>query len=555
MRLDLKRLQPDWALILAAGLAIATGLTFWLGLRATRAWQRSTVQAAETRGNEVVTLLAVALERDMKGGQMSVLLKVNEQELLEIAPYELADSFARGFARFPYLESFYVWTAGGAEGTTYVFNRADRRPPWDDEGIAGDPFPVVFRKNPTALRSLVLLTQAQAAGGRRFVLFETSLDGVRYQAVTHLMYDGTGADARLIGAAGFMVNLEWVQEQYFSDFLLQMQGVIGDPSLSIDIVNGDGRAVASIGPPMSGGPVHERSFALVFADQALSDLPQRQRDANWTARVGVANEATLAAAGSGAAQTLVLLGLGALATIVGLAITVRAARRAAALAEVQSEFVSAVSHEMKTPLSLITLASDTLANKRYSSPAAIGEYGQMITVEARHLARLIDNVLCYARINDPASEYDFENVDLGEIVQESVDRFRPQLRAHEFDLQVNVPGEPVTIRADHVRLVQVFDNLIDNAIKYASSGKWLGVAVSHDGRWATVELTDHGEGIPPPELSRVFERFYRRKGTRHRGAGLGLAIVRQVIEDHSGTVKMSSTTGTGSRVEITLPIA
>ena len=205
-------------------------------------------------------------------------------------------------------------------------------------------------------------------------------------------------------------------------------------------------------------------------------------------------------------------------------------------------------------MSLITLASDTLANRRYTSAAAIGEYGQMITVEARHLARLIDNVLCYARINDPASEYDFETIDFGEVVQESIDRFRPQLQANGFEVQVRVPSDPISVRADHIRLVQVFDNLIDNAIKYAASGKWLGVSVSQSGRWVTAEVSDHGEGIPPAELSRVFERFYRRKGTRHRGAGLGLAIVRQVVEDHKGTVRMSSTSGQGSRVEIVLPI-
>ena len=413
----------------------------------------------------------------------------------------------------------------------------------------------MFRRDPAALRSLVLLIQAQAAGGRRFILFETSVEGVRYQAVVHLMHDRVGPDARLVAVAGFMVNLEWAQANYFGDFLTQMQGVIGDPSLSIDIVNSEGRQVASIGPPMTEGPRHERAFAPVFADQALFDLPQRQRDPSWRARVGVASEATLSAAGRGAAQTLALLGLGALVTIVGLAIAVRAARRAAALAEVQSEFVSAVSHEMKTPLSLITLASDTLANKRYASTAAIGDYGQMITVEARHLTRLIDNVLCYARINDPASEYDFDSVDVCEAVQESVDRFGPQLQANGVEVEMKMPVEPVLVRADRVRLVQVIDNLIDNAIKYAGSGKWIGVTVTEDSRWATIAVADRGEGIPPQERSRVFERFYRRKGSRHRGAGLGLAIVRQVVEDHNGTVRMSSADGTGAQVEIRLPVS
>src|SRR5881398_2024771 len=118
------RLGPPAPLLFAVGLALVTGLTFWLGVRATQEWQRSTLEAADTRANEVAALLTVALERDMKGGQVSVLVPFNEA-LVNSPPYELADRFARGFARFPYLESFYVWTERcGPDGTTSVFSRA-----------------------------------------------------------------------------------------------------------------------------------------------------------------------------------------------------------------------------------------------------------------------------------------------------------------------------------------------------------------------------------------------------------------------------------------------
>src|SRR3954468_22473734 len=131
MWLDGGRAGARLAVLFSVGLAVVTGLTFWLGLRATREWQRSTREAAETRANEVAALLTVALERDMKGGQVSVLVPFNEG-LVNSPPYELADRFARGFARFPYLESFFVWTEiGGRDGSTYVFNRADRTPRWD----------------------------------------------------------------------------------------------------------------------------------------------------------------------------------------------------------------------------------------------------------------------------------------------------------------------------------------------------------------------------------------------------------------------------------------
>lgn len=552
------RVGARGALLFAAGLAIATGLTFWLGLRATREWQRSTVEAAERRGNEVVTLLAAALERDMKGGHVSVLLKVQERELAQVAPYELADRFARGFARFPYLDSFFVWTTGPGDGSTYAFNRADRRPAWDRAAVTDVPYPVVIRQDPEPLRNTVLLARAQGRLGVRFTLFDVSIEGVRYQVIAHLLYDGVGETATLKSAVGFLVNLEWVERHYFSDVLTQVQQIIDDASLSLQVVDNTGAIVASVGPPVAEGTTaarstHARHFPLAFAEQALADTPQRFRDPTWLTRVGVAHESTRLAATRGGTRTLLLLGLGTLVTIVGLGVTVRAARRSADLADVQSEFVSAVSHEMKTPLSLIKLASDTLAHGRYASPDAIGEYGQMIMKESQHLARLIDNVLCYARITDSSSEYDLETVDVAEVVQESLDRFGPQRQEVGFETQLQVPPEPMFVRADPLMLGHVFDNLVDNALKYAASGRWIGVSVVPDGSRVRVEVADRGAGVPQGEWSRIFERFYRRKGTRNRGAGLGLAIVRRIVEDHHGTVAVTSAPGRGTTFTVTLP--
>jgi signal transduction histidine kinase len=552
---DAGRQNTRAVLLFAVGLALATGLTFWLALRATRAWQESTREAAETRANEVAALLTVALERDMKGGQVSVLVPFNEA-LVNSPPYELADRFARGFARFPYLESFYVWTErGGASGSTYVFNRADRTPRWDTASPPVDPFPVVFRRDPPAVREVVAQARTEAADGLRFGLRETTIGGVRYQAVSQLMYEGEGSQTRLAAIVGFLVDLDWAERHYFSDFIQQIQGIIGDPTLNIEIRNADGTPVATIGPPSSGTLQHARSFGFAFADQALiAELPRAQRPRPWTARVGVGNEASLAAASQGATRTLVLLGLGALATIVGLGFTVRAARAAADLAAVQAEFVSAVSHEMKTPLSLIKLASDTLANGRFATPAAVGEYGQMINVEAQHLTRLIDNVLCYARINDGTSPYDFEPVDLLDLVQESVDRFQPRMTERGIEVQMQVPSEVAAVRGDHLMLRHVLDNLIENAVTHAGDGRWLGVTVMVSTPDVVIEVADRGAGIPSDELPRLFEKFYRRKGTRQRGTGLGLAIVRRIVDDHGGRVEISSVMGQGTSFRVSLPM-
>ena len=185
---------------------------------------------------------------------------------------------------------------------------------------------------------------------------------------------------------------------------------------------------------------------------------QGRPNADWTARVGVASEASRVAANRGAARTLALLGLGALGSIIGLGFAVHAARAAANLAAVQSEFVSAVSHEMKTPLSLIKLASNTLANGRFGTPTAVADYGRMMSTEAEQLTRLIDNVLYYARINDSTSDYDLETVDIAEMIQESIDRSRSRLNELGFEVQVQPAGRsavrPGGPRHDGARLRQ-----------------------------------------------------------------------------------------------------
>jgi signal transduction histidine kinase len=540
--------------LFAVGLAVATGFTFWLGLRATREWQLSTLDAADTRANEVAALLTVALERDMKGGQVSVLVPFNET-LVNSPPYELADRFARGFARFPYLESFYVWTErGGADGTVVVFNRADRTPRWDTALPPEDPFPVTFRRDPAALAPAVHVVRAAADDRPRFVLRNLVVGEEQYQTVAQLMYEGEGSQARLSAAVGFLVDLDWVRQHYFSDFLRQIQGILGDSTLRIEIVDEAQRQVATVGQPGSGTPRHSRQFSLVFADQTLvSELPRAVRPEPWSARVAIGTEATLGAASRGSMRTLVLLAFGALTTLAGLWFTVRAARASAELAATQAEFVSAVSHEMKTPLSLIKLASDTIANRRYATPEAIDEYGRMMSIEAQHLTRLIDNTLCYARINDGATAYDFEATDLVELIQESVDRFRPRIAEAAMHVHLELPADPVFVSADHLMFVHVIDNLLNNAVTHAAAGRHITVQLSVEGGRAVLSVADRGPGIPPGDLPRVFEKFYRQKGTRQRGTGLGLAIVRRIVEDHHGRVDIASAVGTGTTVLVLLP--
>ncbi|MGD9905944.1 MAG: sensor histidine kinase [Vicinamibacterales bacterium] len=549
--------RPLVAMSLAAVLLLVTGLLFLFGYRATREWQRSSAESAQRRGNEVLVLLGAALERDMRDALTTTIVPFNTKILQTSSRYDLADRFAGAFARFPYLESFFAWRrAGWPETTTYFFNRADQPPLWDRSEADTDMHPVLIRADPPAGRPLIARAHAEALRGTRFSVFDQTVEGVPYQVVVHQLFGGQAADD-VIAFVGFTVNLNRVRESYFEEFIQHVQALVGDASLTIEIADGRGATVARAGPDLAGAPVGQKAFPLLFADRSLLEQiePGAEREVPWwTARVSVVNEASGQAADRASTRTLLVLVLAAAVTVGGLAWSVRAARAAAALATAQSEFVSAMNHEMKAPLSLIRLASNTLAHGRYTSAATVPEYGRMLGREVHHLGQLIDNVLCYARLNT-ADATPGETIDAAELIQDSVERFRPLLTDLGIEVQVQLPIDAVWIRADRGMLVHAIDNLIDNAAKHGGTGRRLVVRAALEDRCVRIDVADAGQGIPTDELPRVFETFYRGHGTRARGSGLGLTIVRRIVDAHGGTVAVTSRVGEGTTVTILLPVS
>ena len=529
---------------------------FWFGYRATREWQNSTMEAAQVRARSLLATVGAALERDMKGAQSRVLLPFNRAILNTSLPHDLADRFAGAFARYPYAESFFVTTIPvGDEPTTHLFNRADRRPGWDAPQASDDPFPVLIRLAPPEMESVVDLARAHVSSGARFITFESQIDGAPYQTVAHLLYSGE-VGVRLFAVVGFTVNMNWVREHYFRDFIRDIHDIVGDPALVIEIHDNRDGLVAATNAITHPGGVASRSFPLLFADPVVvSHVPSKDRVTEWTVNVSVGDDAALAAASRGAARTLALLAVAGMIAIVALLLTVRADRAAAELATLQSEFVSAVSHEMKTPLSLITLASDTLASGRYQSSKTIREYGEMLAQEAHQLTRLIDNVLCYARLHDSGAPSNAEPIDILDLVEESVNRFRLQLSALAFDIQLQLPLEVPPVNGDRIMLQHALDNLIDNAVKHGEAGRQLSVKVDSDPDEVHIQVSDAGPGIPADEISHVFDKFYRGRGARKRGSGLGLAIVRQIVREHGGRIRIASEAGSGTRVSVSLPVS
>jgi signal transduction histidine kinase len=540
-------------LLLASCLASVTLVTFGLGFWATEQWRHTSQAAADTRGEETAALLGAALKRDMYGAQISVLLPITHAMVSSGPLYDLADEFARGFARYPYLESFFVCRRTDTGLMTHVFGRSDRRPSWNQSDAPDDAYPVQISQNAPFVETAVAPLQDDARRQLQFAIHEFSIAGQRYQAFSRLFYEAPPPSTGLSAVIGFVVNVEWVRGHYFRDFIGEMENVVGDRHFGIRVVDDAGGVIAAVGPTMSRPAKHLRRFPPSFFDPALVRALDAHETRDWKIEVDSTSEAALSAATFGASRLLALLAVATALTLAALVLTVRATAATATLVAAQSEFVSAVTHEMKTPLALFRLASDTLATGRYDSEQTVPDYGRLMAAEAGRLTRLIDNVLCYARLDSLASRYHFEHADLAELIEECVNRWRVELQAAGLTVTTNLLGDGADVCVDRIAIHQVFDNLIDNAARHARSGRTLNVTVERRPGAVTVAFADAGPGIAPADLPRIFERFYRGGNTVHRGSGLGLAIVRHIVEDHGGTITVESVVRHGTTFRIVLP--
>ncbi len=222
--------------------------------------------------------------------------------------------------------------------------------------------------------------------------------------------------------------------------------------------------------------------------------------------------------------------------------------------EMKSTFISVVSHELRTPVALIKGYADVLRREDVRwDEETVRESLNVIDEESDRLAGLIDNLLDVSRMQAGQIKLNKSEVRLDLMAQRAVNDFRTQTRFHTFVLDfVDFPP----VQADYERIRQVLTNLLSNAIKYSPQGGQIMVSGRFDDEFVYVAVTDQGIGIPQREQERIFDRFYRVESTlsrRTRGAGLGLYLVRSVIEAHGGRVWVESSPGHGSTFVFTLP--
>jgi signal transduction histidine kinase len=222
----------------------------------------------------------------------------------------------------------------------------------------------------------------------------------------------------------------------------------------------------------------------------------------------------------------------------------------------KSTFVSVISHELKTPVSLIKGYASTLAREDANwDVATVREGLQVINEESDRLNTLINNLLDASRIQAGAFRLEWGDVSLPRLAEKVVENFRTQTTRHHFNL--DFPADFPVIHGDEERLRQVLNNLLSNAIKYSPAGGEVRVGGWHDRANVTVYVADQGIGIPAEEQGKLFQRFYRvdsslRRGTQ--GAGLGLYLCKSIVEAHGGRIWLRSELGKGTTVFFTTPL-
>ena len=258
---------------------------------------------------------------------------------------------------------------------------------------------------------------------------------------------------------------------------------------------------------------------------------------------------------SGFVTEVGLIGLSFGVILIGVILLVYAATKESRLNALRSEFVANVSHELKTPLSVVRMFAEMLLTKRVRSPEKEQQYLEIIVRETERLGALIENVLDFSALEQGKQTYQIREGDLVEVLNRAIETFRFRVDDDGVQLKLTAANDVPRVPFDEQAILLSVMNLIDNAIKYGGESD-VEVILERGRRHVYVRVRAHGPGIPKGQTRRVFERFYRarRGGQSTRGSGIGLSLVKRIVEAHGGNAWAENAPSGGAIVSFSLPI-
>jgi len=437
-------------------------------------------------------------------GRAGALKERDQKAELRVAALDLARNLSRG--KWPLTASEYEHYAAQASewlGTSI----------WTDQAVSA-------RARAQAVTWLWQQRTALGSPGRK--LFAPS--GLESAAIVVWRRTGDGFEA-VVGGAELLRKL--MSEAVPSGFVTSASDAEGHPVMG----------------PLQAGEV---------ATRAASDAVP------WTLQVSPGTSAILNS--DVAPQPLLFSVMGVMAVVLGAGwyFIARARGRELRVARLQNDFVAAVSHEFRSPLTSLAHVSELLAQNRMPSDAQRQQaYGVLVADTAR-LRELVEHLLDFGRFDSGEMSLRFERVGIDAMVKDIVDDARQRVAALGYTIEFSPSTDQAVAEVDRVALGRAIWNLIDNAVKYSPDCRTVWVAVEqHEGATA-ITVRDQGLGIPSGEQAGIFERFVRgeeSKSRRIKGTGIGLALVRQIVDAHGGQIELSSTVGEGSRFVVKLRAA
>jgi signal transduction histidine kinase len=567
-----RRFAPFSSLIIwvSVGFALSVGTLIWLAYRSTTNWKQSAALVSQASTEVAADLLFTTLTRDMRAVQSNVLLSLARAS--EATPSTLnLQVIVSAFARYPYPEVFFVKSS--LQDQLSFYGRSDRRPAWlAEDRTSEQTFPVTAGHNSTVGQKILDRVKEDAETSQQFSVFDLALppqraeqrgpgaaaipDGHAYQVIASMTYADVFRE-RPRTIVGFMVDLDWIRAHYVPNLVAEVSRTENSRRDVVFTILDEHDARVAGAQLDTRSPMSRRSFPLLFIAPSViapGSLPSSARA--WTAVAMASESPALRAAEAGSRQALAVSTVAALTLIVALGVTLRAVRARTQLVQMRSDFISAVTHELKTPVAGIRALLDMLASDRVRTIEMASAYARLAVGEVRRLARLIDNLLAYARATDVTEIYSREPVDVRLVVTECLEHFWPQLAEGNFEQHLEIPLDLPPVYVDRAAINLVLSNVVDNAIRYSGETRDLTIRISLDDkrRMLLIDVADKGVGIEAENISDLTTANFRATQSRPGGAGLGLTIANRIVSDHGGTLAIRSAKGVGTTVTVALPL-